>query len=167
MGRELRAVVKWQDNSRDTSYEISEKTPGYEWANLHAERYQERVGKDYVAWEFMNRSNVQDENDFNSEPIEANPDQLSDEAEKPFGHSQGHAQPPGERILLDEVLATLTAKQREVWESVMVKEIGQKEVAEEMGINQQMVSQHLVAARKKVVAYLEANKSRIRASADE
>jgi DNA-directed RNA polymerase specialized sigma24 family protein len=120
----MRARVRWQDNSRDTSWEIDpanrDKIEEPEFANLRAERYREIVGKAYADWAAGNAPKGFDEN---GDVVEVNDPNTIDEAlyESPFGPSDGPAQPSGERILLEEALKLLTEKQRYVWELAMVR----------------------------------------------
>jgi RNA polymerase sigma factor (sigma-70 family) len=165
----MRARVRWQDGSRDTSWEIDPANRGEieepEFANLRAERYRERTGKSYQQWAASNEASF-DEDGIPTDVFD--PNSISDAAyQEPFGPSNGPAQPSGERILLEEALKLLTEKQRYIWELAMVKALSYEQIGACMAISKQTVHEQLASSKKKVAEYLDANRDRIKARADE
>lgn len=172
----LRARVRWQDNSRDTSWELSpagreslaNRVPPEDpdTANYRAERYKEIVSKSYTQWAAGNTPNGFDED---GSPVDVfDPNAASEENyESPFGPADGEAHPSGERILMEQALALLTEKQRYIWDLVMVKALPQDQVADFMNVSQQMISKQVAYSKKKVMSFLEENKSRVKADDDE
>ncbi len=147
MGRK-KSVVKWQDGSTDP----------------YNESYKELVGKDY--WSHMQTKapfGFTDDGSVKESPS-SNPDMFSDEdVERNDPSRKGTPQPSAEERLLDEAKKLLTDKQAQVWQAVMVEEYTTEETGDFLGVTQQMVSKHLAAARKKIIAYCAANKHRIKA----
>jgi RNA polymerase sigma factor (sigma-70 family) len=148
MGRK-RAVVKWQDGSKDP----------------YEERYQERPGKEYWAHMKAKTPFGFTEDGSVKESASANPDMYSDEDIERLDPEQsvkGSAQPSAEQILLNEAKKLLTEKQAQVWRALMMDELTGDEASDILGISQQMVSKHLSAARKKIQGYLQENAHRIK-----
>lgn len=69
--------------------------------------------------------------------------------------------PTPEQLLFRQGVKYLTPKQRAVWEYHNYDKLTQDEIAEKMGISQQVVGRHIKASKKRLMKYCNDNKGLI------
>lgn len=124
--------------------------------NAYHDNYQE-INSKSTYWDHMSSKAPYGRNAW-GEPNEsprANPDILEESFE------EGETQPSGPRIILNEALALLTARQMKIWNLYYKDDFTEEEIAEQLGIVHSTVSRSLKASLKKVSEYCETNKFRL------
>ena len=93
--------------------------------------------------------------DVSLDGLEIDSDKLRGLRAKEYDKSSEHPTP--EMLLIREAVKYLTPKQRAVWEYHAYDKLTQDEIAKKLKISQQMVTQHIQAAEKRIAKWCKSN----------
>lgn len=147
-----KTLVRWQDGSYDTHQEKCTGC-GVDHYVVEEDTYKEIVtNQSYHDWLMGKQKTKGDAEMEIRESTRANPDRLT-AGEDEFWRG-GDSKPPSQLARLEAAVATLTEKQRAVWEMVYVEGKTEEDAAALLEITHQTVHEHATRALAKVREYM-------------
>lgn len=146
-----KTLVRWQDGTYDVHLPKCESC-GVDHYVAGEEKYREVSKRSSAVRGTTERGSEDMEEQKQKEAVFSNPDSLTTDEGVFWGG--GEAYPPASLARLEAAVATLTDRQREVWELIYVKGKAQEEAAKLLGISQPAISEHAATAMAKVRKFM-------------